>query len=180
MSLPFLRSPYIFIQPDNCGFWITNLCNEDDPECMKQDDLSSEITLPEPVAGHSNNGYRMRIAEVGTEKFRCSEDFYLMGSADALAPGEAGGPSMAVISPDKGAMAVAGEIYTVEVRMMFFFFFLIVCGERGSLVRGGRSWRSLYVRTYVVDKFTVDLSNLSLQTTRNQPLTLADVLSQQQ
>lgn len=52
---------------------------------------------------------------MGTEKFRCSEDFYLMASADAPAPGEPGGPAMAVVSPDKGAMAVAGEIYTVEV-----------------------------------------------------------------
>lgn len=82
---------------------------------MKQEDQSSQITLPEPVAGHSNNGYRMRIAEVGTDKFRCSEDFYLMASADAPALGELGGPSMAVVSPDAGAMAVAGEVYTVEV-----------------------------------------------------------------
>lgn len=82
---------------------------------MQQEDQSSQIMLPEPVAGHSNNGYRVRIAEVGTEKFRCSEDFYLMASADAPVAGEPGGPTMAVISPDAGSMAVAGEVYTVEV-----------------------------------------------------------------
>lgn len=126
-------------QPDNCGFWIANLCNEDDPGCMMQEDLSSEITLPEPVAGHSNNGYRMRIGEVGTDKFRCSEDFYLMGSVDAPAPGELGGPTMAVVSPDKGAMALAGEVYTVEVSFLFLNFLVsfcfvcfVVCGGMGS------------------------------------------------
>eukprot|EP00903_Cladosiphon_okamuranus_P010794 g10199.t1 len=105
---------FCFGEPDNCGFWIANVCNEDDPACMTQDDQSSQITLPEPVAQHSNNGYRIRIAEVGTDKFRCSEDFYLMASADAPAAGQPGGPSMAVIAPDAGAMAVAGEVYTIE------------------------------------------------------------------
>eukprot|EP00752_Nemacystus_decipiens_P006737 g6056.t1 len=104
---------FCFGEPDNCGFWIANVCSEDDSECMSQEDRSSQITLPEPVAGHSNNGYRVRIAEVGTDNFRCSEDFYLMASADAPAPGEPGGPTMAVVSPNAGDMAVAGEVYTV-------------------------------------------------------------------
>lgn len=91
---------------------------------MKQDDQASQVVLPEPIAGHSNNGYRMRISEVGTEKFRCSDDFYLMASADAPAQGEPGGPMIEVVSPDAGAMAVAGEVYTVEVRF--------VCDVRGG------------------------------------------------
>lgn len=82
---------------------------------MAQDDMSSQVTLPEPVAGHSNNGYRVRIAEVGTDKFRCSEDFYLVSSADALDFGEPGGPTMTVVAPQADALAVAGEMYTVEV-----------------------------------------------------------------
>ena len=88
---------------------------------MNQEDQSSQITLPEPIAGHSNNGYRVRIGEVGSDKFRCSEDFYLLSSVDASVLGEAGGPTMTVVSPNAGAMAVAGEIYTVEVSFFFSF-----------------------------------------------------------
>ena len=73
------------------------------------------MTLPQPIKGYSNNGYRIRISEVGAEKARCSDDFYLMATADVPAVGEAGGPTMAVISPDEGSLAEAGGTYTVEV-----------------------------------------------------------------
>ena len=74
-----------------------------------------QVTLPQPIEGNSNNGYRIRISEVGTEKARCSDDFFLMATADVPAAGEAGGPTMTVISPDDGALAEAGGTYTVEV-----------------------------------------------------------------
>lgn len=82
---------------------------------MNQDDLMSQVTLPEPVAGDSGNGYRVRIGKVGTETFRCSEDFYLMSSADAS---ELGGSTMEVVAPSAGALAVAGAVYTVEVNRL--------------------------------------------------------------
>ena len=80
------------------------------------------MTLPQPIKGYSNNGYRIRISEVGTEKARCSDDFYLMATADVPAVGEAGGPTMAVISPDEGSLAEAGGTYTVEVSLFLTFY----------------------------------------------------------
>lgn len=82
---------------------------------MNQEDQASQVMLPEPVAGHSNNGYRIRIAEVGTETFRCSGDFYLLSSSDAALPGELGGATIEVVAPTAGSLAFAGEVYTVEV-----------------------------------------------------------------
>ncbi len=55
---------------------------------------------------------------MGSELSRCSEDFYLLSSADAPGVGEQGGPSMAVISPDADSLAEVGGTYTVEVRGM--------------------------------------------------------------
>lgn len=79
---------------------------------MNQDDLMSQVTLPEPIDGHSNSGYRVRIGKVGTETFRCSDEFYLMSSADAS---DLDGPTMEVVAPSSGALAVAGAVYTVQV-----------------------------------------------------------------
>ncbi|CAN0176837.1 unnamed protein product [Ectocarpus sp. 6 AP-2014] len=105
---------FCFGEAEDCGFWIANVCTEADDACMNQDDQSSQVTFPEPVAGHSNNGYRVRISEVGTDNFRCSEDFYLVASTDVLEFGEPGGPTMEVVAPEANALAVAGETYTVE------------------------------------------------------------------
>lgn len=73
--------------------------------------------MPEPLAGASGDGYRVRISEVGTENSRCSSEFYLVASADAPGPGEMGGPSIVVIEPNANSIAVAGEAYTVEVKL---------------------------------------------------------------
>lgn len=81
----------------------------------QQEDQASSVMLPEPVAGHSNNGYRIRIGEVGTETFRCSGDFYLLSSADSALPGEMGAATIQVLAPSAGSLAFAGEVYTVEV-----------------------------------------------------------------
>lgn len=72
--------------------------------------------MPEPLAHHSGDGYRVRIVEVGTEEYRCSDDFYLMDSGDAPVAGEAGGGYIEVLSPTSHSVAMAGETYTVEVR----------------------------------------------------------------
>ncbi|CAB1111076.1 unnamed protein product [Ectocarpus sp. CCAP 1310/34] len=98
-----------------CGFWLANVCAEGDGSgCMSQADQSSQVTFPEPLGGRSNEGYRIRIAEVGSDTYRCSDDFYLMSSADAPAAGEEGGPTIEVVAPTADALAIAGEIYTVE------------------------------------------------------------------
>ncbi|CAM9363274.1 unnamed protein product [Hapterophycus canaliculatus] len=105
---------FCFGEEEDCGFWIANLCNEGDLPCMNQEDQASQVMLPEPVAGYSNNGYRIRIAEIGTETFRCSGDFYLLSSADAAIPGEVGSATIVVVSPTAGSLAFAGEVYTIE------------------------------------------------------------------
>lgn len=120
MIQPDGRFSHYFITPNvqaECGFFLENVCSEGDGSgCMSQADQSSQVTFPEPLGGRSNDGYRIRIAEVGSETYRCSDDFYLMSSADAPAAGEEGGPSMEVVAPTADALAIAGEIYTVEVR----------------------------------------------------------------
>lgn len=75
--------------------------------------------MPEPLDGVSSNGYRVRLAQVGygSERIRCSEDFYLVSSQDVPLPGNTGGPSMAVVSPTADSIAVAGNEYTIEVRV---------------------------------------------------------------
>ena len=79
--------------------------------------------MPEPIAGNSGDGYRVRITEVGTDKFRCSQDFYLMSSVDAALLGAAGGATMDVVVPTSDSIAVAGEEYTVEVGWGLIFRF---------------------------------------------------------
>ncbi|CAN0146176.1 unnamed protein product [Scytosiphon promiscuus] len=105
---------FCFDEVGDCGSWVASLCSEGDLDCMEQDDQASQVVLPEPIAGYSDSGYRIRIAEVDTETFRCSDDFYLMSSADAAATGEVGGPTIEVIAPSAGSVAFAGEVYTVE------------------------------------------------------------------
>ena len=63
------------------------------------------------------------LSEVGTDKFRCSQDFYLMSSADAALLGVAGGATMDVVVPTSDSIAVAGEEYTVEVGWGLIFRF---------------------------------------------------------
>ncbi|CAM9883384.1 unnamed protein product [Scytosiphon promiscuus] len=105
---------FCFDEMGDCGSWVASLCDESDPDCMEQEDQASQVVLPEPVGGYSDSGYRIRITEVGTETFRCSDDFYLVASADAAGPGEPGGPTMEVVAPSAGSLAFAGEVYTVE------------------------------------------------------------------
>ena len=75
--------------------------------------------MPEPITGSSGDGYRVRIAEVGTDKAYCSDDFYLMSSADAALVEGVGGASLGVVAPNSDSMAVSGEEYTVEVGHSF-------------------------------------------------------------
>ena len=83
--------------------------------------------MPEPLAGASGDGYRVRIVEVGTDNYRCSSDFYLMASADAPGVGEMGGPTIGVVEPNGNSVAVAGDAYTVEVRWLTFVAVASIC-----------------------------------------------------
>lgn len=79
------------------------------------------MLMPEPIAGVSGDGYRVRIAEVnGTDRAKCSDDFYLVSSSDVPDVGEPDGPSMVVVEPSSDAVAIAGDTYTVEVGVVFF------------------------------------------------------------
>ena len=102
------------LQDDGCGYYITDLCGESGSDCV-QEDSTAEVVMPEPIAGYSGDAYRVRIAEVGTDKAYCSDDFYLMSSADAALVEGAGGASLEVVAPNSDSMAVSGEEYTIEV-----------------------------------------------------------------
>ena len=93
-----LHSSLLYLQDDDCGFYVADLCDESGSDCV-QEDSTAEVVMPEPIAGNSGDGYRVRIAEVGTDNFRCSQDFCLVSSADAALVGVAGGATMDVVVP---------------------------------------------------------------------------------
>lgn len=101
-------------QTDDCGFFIADLCGEGGTECVQEDNTAA-VVFPEPIAAFSGDGYRVRISQVGREetRTRCSDDFYLMSSTDAV--GISAEATVEVITPSSDSMAVAGEEYTVEV-----------------------------------------------------------------
>lgn len=107
---------YCFDDEGDCGFLVENLCTNGDQGCGSDADGAYEALMPEPLDGVSSNGYRVRLAQVGygSERIRCSEDFYLVSSQDVPLPGNTGGPSMAVVSPTADSIAVAGNEYTIE------------------------------------------------------------------
>ncbi|CAM9630274.1 unnamed protein product, partial [Sphacelaria rigidula] len=99
---------------DNCGFLLDPLCPEAEG-CAQNTNGGYEVVMPEPLSGVSSNGYRVRIAEVGGQaRVRCSDDFYVMASADVAELGEAGGASIEILSPTADDVAVSGEEYTVQ------------------------------------------------------------------
>lgn len=90
-------------------------------DCQPATNGNAEVTFPEPLNGISSSGYRVRITEVGGGPldFACSEDFVLRSSYESQhTVGEEwvlGDPSIMVVSPFEGSVALAGEPYTVEV-----------------------------------------------------------------
>lgn len=67
--------------------------------------------MPDPIV--SGDGYHVRIAEVGADRARCSDSFYLITPSEA---DEWARPWIMVVSPTSDSVALAGEEYTVEVR----------------------------------------------------------------
>lgn len=79
----------------------------------------SHVLFPQPLDGISGAGYRVRVAEAGggPRDYACSDGFFLSAStaSDVPGPGKWGEPSITVVSPYEGAVAFAGDEYTVEV-----------------------------------------------------------------
>lgn len=83
-----------------------------------------EVYMPEPLAGLSGHGYRVRISQVdgGPNAFAFSDNFYLSSLTDAILIESfyLGTPSIAVVSPMKDSVAIAGKELTVEVGICFY------------------------------------------------------------
>lgn len=71
---------------------------------------------------------QVRVADVdGPEEADCSDEFYLMASAEAPVVGAPDAPYLFVTSPSTGDMARAGGEYTVEVSFFFEDFYGAAC-----------------------------------------------------
>lgn len=65
---------------------------------------------------------QVRVADVdGPQDADCSDEFYLMTSAEAPVVGGPDAPYLMVTSPSTGDMAQAGAEYTVEVSFLLCF-----------------------------------------------------------
>lgn len=77
--------------------------------------------MPEPMTGTGSGKqgrYKVRVADVDEESnMDCSPPFYLLPSDEAPVAGDVDGPYLKVTSPTNGDMAMAGDEYTVEVRI---------------------------------------------------------------
>ncbi len=94
---------------------MTALCPYGEEGCPDNEG-DYDIVMPEPMAGTSGGGYKVRVMDIHDEEDAdCSDEFYLMASADAPMVGDADGPSLAVTSPAMGDEAMACGEYTVEV-----------------------------------------------------------------
>lgn len=102
-------------QDDDCGVYLHSLCLDYSGECQPSSNGMSDVIFPEPVGDISGTGYRVRITEVGGGDSACSDEFYLMSSSDADFMEDWGDPFIAVVSPTKYSVAVAGQDFTVEV-----------------------------------------------------------------
>lgn len=99
------------------------LCNygaNGDAGCSQDPDAAGEydIKMPEPHdpdIDTDESQYKIRVKS--GQAVGCSEAFALMPSEKAPQPGDVDGPFLEVISPMENDGAVAGEDYTVEVRM---------------------------------------------------------------
>lgn len=78
-----------------------------------------DVVMPEPMPDASSMGYKVRVTDVDDESSAdCSDLFYLMKSEEAPKVDDgARGPDLFVTSPEEGDVAVAGDEYTIEVRL---------------------------------------------------------------
>ncbi|CAM9425643.1 unnamed protein product, partial [Laminaria digitata] len=99
---------------NNCGDLVAALCTDRESGCS---DFRGnyDVVMPEPIGGVSGSGYKVRVMDVADEtNVDCSAEFVLVASDEAPSVGDANGPSLFVISPEDGDMALAGGEYTVE------------------------------------------------------------------
>ena len=82
--------------------------------------------MPEPKSGTSNTGYKIRVTDINDEESAdCSEPFTLLPSAETTTVGEVNEPTLVVISPMYGDMAVVCMEYTVEVSHIIYIYIYI-------------------------------------------------------
>ncbi|CAM9225588.1 unnamed protein product [Ascophyllum nodosum] len=100
--------------PDDCGEWVANLCPLGEAGCPDSAG-DYDVVMPEPKSGTSNTGYKIRVTDINDEESAdCSEPFTLLPSAETTTVGEVNEPTLVVISPMYGDMAVVCMEYTVE------------------------------------------------------------------
>ncbi|CAM9225437.1 unnamed protein product [Ascophyllum nodosum] len=100
--------------PDDCGELVANLCPWGEAGCSDSAG-DYDVVMPEPRSGTSNAGYKIRVTDINDEEsVDCSEPFTLLPSAETTTVGEVDEPTLVVISPMYGDMAVACMEYTVE------------------------------------------------------------------
>lgn len=102
---------------DDCGDWVTALCPYGDVGCPDSEG-DYDVDMPEPMAGKSGSGYKIRVMDVNDEsESDCSDEFELIESEEAEE--EIGDTAYLVVtSPEEGDLAMAGGEYTVEVRLV--------------------------------------------------------------
>lgn len=104
---------------DECGEWVTALCPYGETGCPDNEG-DYDIVMPEPMIGHSGDGYKVRVMDVNDElSVDCSDQFHLVPSDEVPLVGAPGGPYLRVTSPADGDIALSGRTYTVEVRTCF-------------------------------------------------------------
>lgn len=70
------------------------------------------MVMPESIV--PGDIYRGRVSRAGAEKVRCSDYFYLLLPDGGF---EGAGAYITVLSPSSDSVALAGEGYTLEVRI---------------------------------------------------------------
>lgn len=92
---PFVLSPVIhryaiFIPQDSCDDWVTALCPDGKEGCPDNEGDYDVFEL-QPMSGTSGSGYKVHVMDVSIEGVSdCSHGFYLSGSPEAPAAGDAG------------------------------------------------------------------------------------------
>ena len=108
---------------DSCGDWVAALCKygaHGDAGCSQDPGAPGEndVKVPgphDPDIDVEESEYKVRVRS--GQMAGCSEAFSLLPSERAPQPGDVDGPFLEMISPMENDSAVAGEDYTVEVRV---------------------------------------------------------------
>lgn len=98
-----------------CGEFVASLCPDDGCPDSAGD---YDVKFPEPAGGLSSDGYVVRVADTEDESdVGCSDEWRLVASKEVPLEGEHGEPVLGVVLPSRGDDVVAGDEYTVKVRV---------------------------------------------------------------